>query len=121
MSKLFSTKTHAALDYLSVALCYGVPRLCRWDETARALGTAGAVATLAYSGTTRYAGGAVRVLPMHTHLTLDALQGMTFLGAAAVLTKEPPVVRLAMAGYGLFALFASQATETRSPEEAVMS
>lgn len=49
-----------------------------------------------------------------TSLAVDAAQGVGFLAAAAVLTREPPAARLAMAGYGLFAL-AVVALSDRAP------
>ena len=48
---------------------------------------------------------------MREHLALDALQGAAFCTAAAVLDREPPEVRLFLAGYGLFALAAATLTE----------
>src|SRR5690606_6719416 len=44
-------------------------------------------------------------------LLFDALQGAGFLAAAALLDRQPPGVRLALGGYGLFSLAAALMTD----------
>jgi hypothetical protein len=54
----------------------------------------------AYSLLTRYGREAARPPSMRQHVVLDAVQGAGFCAAAALLDREPPGVRLALAGYG---------------------
>ena len=65
---------------------------------------AAAVGSAAYALATDYEWGAAPMLTMDQHLAIDAAQGIGFLAAAALLSDEPRDARLAMAGYGLFAL-----------------
>ena len=111
--KLFSTRTHGVLDYLSVGLLSALPRALGWDKTVTRLLTGSALVTLVYSLVTRYELGAVKVLPMPAHLTLDGISGLTLCAAAGVLSGEPRPVRLALLGLGLFEITASLTTETQ--------
>ena len=114
--KLFSTRTHGVLDYASVVLLLVVPRALGWSGRVTNLLTGSALATLAYSLTTRYELGAVKLLPMPAHLALDRSSGVTLVAAGAGWTDEPPAVRASLIGLGLFEVFASLATETQPSE-----
>jgi hypothetical protein len=73
---------------------------------------AAGLGTAAYSLMTRYEWGVGDgPLSMREHLALDGLQGAAFCLAAALLEDEPREVRLALAGYGLFALAAAALTD----------
>lgn len=105
---MIPTRAHAVLDYLSAGTLIFAPPLLGWRSgllAAAGLGTAG------YSAMTRYEGGLMGKLSMREHLALDAAQGAAFCAAALVLDKERREVRLALAGYGLFALAAAALTE----------
>ena len=115
--KLFSTKTHSVLDYASVVLLCVLPRKAGWSRIVKRLLTGSALATLGYSLTTRYELGAVKVIPMPTHLALDRTSGISLCLAAAALTDEPNSVRLALLGLGLFEITASLTTETQPCSE----
>lgn len=72
-----STRTHGMLDYLTGATLLAAPRMLGLDDVpaaARVLRIAGGGAT-AYSLLTDYELGAVKVIPMHVHLALDAASG----------------------------------------------
>jgi hypothetical protein len=112
---MISTRTHGALDYLSAAALVAGPRLLGWRSALAGPLAAVGLGTAAYSLLTRYEWGVADALTMREHLALDALQGAAFCGAAALLDREAPEVRLALAGYGLFALAAAALTE-RAPE-----
>jgi hypothetical protein len=110
--KLFSTKVHGVLDYGTVINLPILFRLLRGNGTTLRLADGGAVFVLIYSLLTRYELGAFRVLPMKGHFALDALLGAALCGHALGHPEERPAVRAALAGLGLFSLFASATTET---------
>jgi hypothetical protein len=114
--KLFSTKFHGVLDYATVVALPVLFRTLGANEAVRRVADGGAVATLLYSLFTRYELGAFKTLPMPAHLALDALLGATLCGTAAREGSEGSAVRGALAGLGLFSLFASVVTETKQGE-----
>ena len=111
--KLFSTRTHGVLDYSSVVLLSVLPRRTGWSRRVTHLLTVSALATFGYSVMTRYELGLIKVIPMPAHLTLDRTSGIALCLAAAALTDEPNLVRLALLGLGLFEITASLTTETQ--------
>lgn len=114
---MIPTRTHGALDYLSAAALLSASQVLDGGSgLGRSLAAAG-LGTAAYSLATRYEWGVAGALSMRQHLALDALQGAAFCTAALVLDREPPEVRLALAGYGLFSLAAAALTE-REPRPA---
>ena len=114
--KLFSTKTHGALDYASVVLLLVLPRVLGWSGRVTGLLTGSALTTLVYSLTTRYELGLIKVIPMPAHLALDRTSGVALCAAGAGFTDEPPAVRLALVGLGLFEVAASLTTKTQPSE-----
>ncbi len=108
---LFSTRTHGVLDYASVVLLLALPRVAGWSRPVTHLLTGSALATLVYSLLTRYELGAAKLLPVPAHLALDRTSGVALCAAGGVMADEPPVVRAALAGLGLFEVFASLTTE----------
>lgn len=113
--RFVSTKTHGVLDYLSVGTLVAVPRLLGWSPRVTNLLTGAATGTLVYSLLTRYELGLKGVLPMTTHLTLDALSGALLCAAPALLPDEDDVVVAALVGFGAFELGAALTTKTESP------
>lgn len=111
-TRLISTKTHGAIDYLAVPMLLALPRVFGWSPRATRFLTVAAAGTLAYSLLTRYELGAKQVLPMTTHLALDGVNGLLTMAAPVVLGEERRSVRLAMLGIGAFELAASMLTET---------
>ena len=115
--KPISTDLHGAIDYGAGALALAVPRALGGSDTAIAVGNTAAVFAGTYAAVTRFERGVVPVLTMKQHLVLDAVFGIGFLAAAALLKDDKPAVRIAFAGFGLFALWASRNTEEMSPME----
>ena len=115
MKKPISTRVHGVLDYMTAAFLHTLPRVMGWSPTVTGLLDAAGGAATAYSLMTRYELGAVRVLPMKAHLTLDALTGGAMIGAALLLEDEDPEVRATLAGIGLWEIGAALLTQTRSP------
>jgi hypothetical protein len=110
--KLFSTRTHGMLDYVTAAKLVALPRMLGWSEGLTQWMTGMAIGTTAYSALTRYELGAVKVLPMQGHLALDFLNGLTFCAAPLLFPKENTTVKAALVGIGLFEIAASLMTET---------
>jgi hypothetical protein len=112
MAKLFSTKTHGALDYLTVGTLLTLPRAMGWSSGVTQWLTGMALGTLTYSAVTRYELGLLKWLPVKGHLTLDALNGGLFCMAPLIFPNESSTVKATLVGMGLFEIMASLTTET---------
>jgi hypothetical protein len=109
--KLFSTKTHGVLDYTSVVALLALPRTMGWSKNVTNVLTASALGTLVYSLLTRYELGALKVLPVKTHLGLDALSGLLLAIAPFVFLREKQNVNKTLLGIGLFEISAALLTD----------
>ena len=109
--KLFSTKTHGVLDYTSVVALLALPRTMGWSKHVTNILTASALGTLVYSLLTRYELGARKVLPVKTHLGLDALSGLLLAIAPFVFLREKQNVNTTLLGIGLFEISAALLTD----------
>ncbi len=112
MAKIFSTRTHGVLDYLTVGQLFTLPRMFQWSDGAKQWMTVMALGTLANSLVTRYEYGPLKLLPMQGHLTIDFLQGLLFCAFPLLFPRESTGVKATAVGFGLFSIFASLATET---------
>ncbi len=112
MAKLFSTRTHGVLDYLTVAQLFSVPRIFGWSEGATQWMTGMSLGTLANSVVTRYEYGPLKLMPMQGHLAVDFLQGLLFCAFPLLFPKESTGVKATVVGFGVFSIFASLSTET---------
>lgn len=110
--KLFSTKAHGVLDYLSVGTLLALPRMLGWSEGVKMLLTNAAIGTLGYSLLTKYELGLWKKLPMKGHLALDAMSGAMLLAAPLMFPDEDGSVKGALVGLGIFELTAALTTET---------
>lgn len=113
MMKMFSTKTHGVLDYLTVGQLLALPRMLGWSKGVTQWMSAMALGTLAYSLITRYEFGPIKLLPMKGHLTLDFINGLTFCAAPLIFPEEDTTVQATLVGIGLFEIVASLTTETQ--------
>lgn len=113
MAKLFSTKTHGALDYLTVGTLLTLPRAMGWSTGVTQWLTGMALGTLTYSAVTRYELGLLKWLPVKGHLTLDALNGGLFCMAPLIFPNENTTVKATLVGMGLFEIMAALSTETQ--------
>jgi hypothetical protein len=113
MAKLFSTKTHGVLDYLTAGQLLLVPRALGLSTTVTTLMQTMGVATAVYSLVTRYELGVLKLLPMPAHLALDVLGGLSFGAAVFALGDESPAVRAMLASIGAFEVFAGLSTQTQ--------
>ncbi|QIN77919.1 hypothetical protein GBA65_04615 [Rubrobacter marinus] len=75
-TRVIPTQVHAVLDYVTGGALVAAPRLLGMHGTTagKVLDLAGGIAT-AQSLLTDYELGLVKVIPMRTHLTLDAASG----------------------------------------------
>lgn len=110
--KLFSTKTHGIVDYVTAGALVALPRIAGWSEEVTRFMTVMALGTVAYSALTDYECGVVKALPMTGHLVLDGSSGALFCAAPLVFPDEAASVKVTLVGIGLFELMASLCTET---------
>jgi hypothetical protein len=110
--KLFSTKVHGVIDYLTAIVLFALPRLLGWGSNVTTLLTIMALTTLVYSLATRYELGLFKVLPMKGHLLLDALSGVLLLGAGFLFQNDGNNVLIILLLLGLFEIGAALLTET---------
>lgn len=113
-----STRTHAFLDLATAGFALAFPRLLGASNRFTNIMTAVALGKLGYGLLTRHELGVVRVLPMKTHLTLDAIAGAATSALPFVLDEEEnPAVTACAVGLGLSDIAAASITETRSKPE----
>ena len=110
--KLFSTRMHGVLDYLTAGTLLTLPRALGWSQSVTRLLTNAGIGTIGYSLLTRYELGLVKVLPMQGHLILDAMSGAMLCGAPLLFPDEDTSVKGALVALGLFELTAALMTET---------
>ena len=110
--KLFSTKAHGVVDYLSVGTLLALPRMMGWSQGVTTLLTNAAIGTLGYSLLTKYELGLWKTLPMKGHLALDAMSGVMLMAAPLMFPDEDTTVKGALVGLGIFELTAALTTET---------
>lgn len=113
MAKLFSTKTHGVLDYLTAGQLLFLPQILGLKPELSRFVQAMGMMTALYSLLTRYELGAVKLLPMPAHLALDMIGGVSFGVAALVSDDESSAARTTLAALGVFEIFAGLSTETR--------
>jgi hypothetical protein len=75
MRKRISTKTHAFLDYLTIAKFLLLPRVMNFSPAVTNGMTAVGLVKLAYTLLTKHEGGVYKVLPMKAHLAMDVAGG----------------------------------------------
>ncbi len=110
--KLFSTRMHGVLDYLTAGTLLTLPRALGWSQGVTRLLTNAGIGTIGYSLLTRYELGLVKMLPMQGHLILDAMSGAMLCGAPLLFPDEDTSVKGALVALGLFELTAALTTET---------
>lgn len=113
MEKLFSTKVHGILDYVTAGTLVALPRIFGWSDKVRMFMDGSALGLTAYSALTRYEVGLVKTLPMKGHLILDALSGLSFCAAPLLFPDEDDLVVGTLVAFGLWEIAASLSTETQ--------
>src|SRR5215218_8485710 len=97
-----STRVHGILDYAVGAAIAALPHMIKCKRSTKRILEAAGVGAGAYSMLTDYERGVFKVLPMETHLALDALSGAGLITAAALMSDETPSNRALLAGIGAF-------------------
>jgi uncharacterized membrane protein len=119
MFRPIPTNVHGILDYLTAPTLFVLPRMMKWNEGLTNTMTGASLGMLGYSMMTRYELGLFKVLPMKTHLILDAVAGATLVVTPFVVQK--PLQRTLLnvgvtVGVGLFEIAASLMTQTEPSE-----
>jgi len=110
-----STRTHAYLDIATAGFALAFPRLLGARKPFTKIATGMALGKIGYTLLTRHELGVVRVIPVKTHLALDAVAGSALAALPFVLEeKESSAVTACAVGMGLFDIAAAPLTETKS-------
>lgn len=122
--RVIPTSVHGVLDYATGSVLLAAPELLGLKDAPRAALTtrlAGAGAT-AYSLTTDYELGVIRVLPMPVHLALDAMSGALLAASPWLLGYARNGVRywLPHALVGASEILAALTTKTQPPRRRAM-
>ena len=115
--KLFSTRAHGVLDYLTAGALLTLPRSLGWGRDTTRLLTAAGLGTLAYSLLTRYELGLFKLLPIPAHLALDIAGGATLMAAPMFLRDEDADVAAVVTAIGMYEIAAALATEWRPADD----
>ena len=110
---MISPRLHGALDYLVAAGLALLAREGRFSPDVTQVLRTAAPATVAYSALTDYELGLVPALSLRQHLAIDVLNGLGFMAAGALMSREQPGVRAMLAGIGLSELAVVALTDTR--------
>jgi hypothetical protein len=105
------TVVHGVLDVGTAAMLAAMPRRLGASPALSGLLMGKALGILAYSLCTRYELGLIKVLPMRSHLALDAMAGAGACVLPLLFSNEPAAVRLWLLGTGAFELFATFSTD----------
>ena len=110
---MISPRLHGVLDYLVAAGLALLAREGRFSPDVTQVLRTAAPATAAYSALTDYELGLVPVLSLRQHLVVDALSGVGFMAAGALMSRERPGVRAMLVGIGLSELAVVALTNAR--------
>jgi hypothetical protein len=110
--KPISSRTHAILDYLTVAKMLAIPRILGARPAVTSAVTALALTKLAYAMLTDHEGGIIRKIPLRTHLMLDAAGGAGLIAVPFLLDEDNDIVTWSLVALGLFDIAAAPMTQT---------
>jgi hypothetical protein len=122
MFRPIPTNVHGVIDYLTAPTLFVLPRMMKWNEGLTNTMTGASLGMLTYSMMTRYELGLFKLLPMKTHLALDAVAGASL--AVAPFFVQKPLQRTLLnvgvtAGMGLFEIAMALLTQTEPSEVSV--
>lgn len=86
--RFISTAIHGILDYVVGLIVIGLPFLLQIDGTPRAITIVLGLLVILYSAVTDYELGALRILRIRVHLTLDVLFGAGMLMVPSILDLQ---------------------------------
>lgn len=88
MYRPISTRTHGIIDLIFSGTLIALPLVFKWNRRATRLAISGAAATLANTLMTNFELGAVKLLPMKAHLSIDAGEASVLLSARKILSDD---------------------------------
>src|SRR5688500_1665351 len=112
MQKLISTRTHGVLDYLTGGLALVLPRLLPCNDSTKNIVTLMALGKLGYSMLTRHELGLYKLIPMQTHLAVDAIAGAGMCAIPFMTDEDDPATIACCVGMGLLDIAAAPLTKT---------
>jgi hypothetical protein len=112
MNRPISTKTHAVLDYVTIAKFLLLPRVMGFSKTVTNGLAAVALVKLAYTMLTRHELGIHKVLPMKAHLAMDVAGGAMICALPFMAGDEDKTEIGACVAMGAFDILAAPLTET---------
>ncbi len=113
MNRPISTRTHGMIDYAFATALIGLPFALGWSGRATKLSVGSGLATLGLSLMTRYEFGLFPVLPMKTHLGIDAAESSMLMGAPRLLRGADSSAGRILAVMGLIGGAVGSLTQTR--------
>ena len=113
--QVISTNTHGILDFLTAGFALAFPRVLNCSQRFTNAVTTLALGKLAYAMLTRHELGVKKVIPMPTHLVLDAIGGATLCALPYVLEEENESAANAALAMGVFDILAAPMTQARAP------
>jgi hypothetical protein len=117
MPRPISTRTHGVIDYITSGTLMALPFLLGWEGRARGLALGAGIATLGTSLMTNYEYGAVKLLPMKAHLSIDAAQASALMSAPKIMNGDGRWAGRILAMIGAMESAVGAMTKTHSPEE----
>ncbi len=116
MPRPISTRTHGIIDLIFSGTLFALTFILKWNARARNIALGGAAATLGNTLMTNFEFGAVKVLPMKAHLSIDAGEASVLLSAPKIISDDKWAARLLMM-MGAMETTVGALTRTRSPLE----
>lgn len=110
--RFLPTAVHGVIDYLAGIVILALPWLLDWEDSAKTIMTILGLGVILYSLLTDYELGVARVIPMSTHLLLDALGGVILIIAPFIFGIDDTTTRTVMIILGIFEVGASLITQT---------
>lgn len=117
MMRPISTRVHGMIDYAYAGVLIGLPFALGWRGRAAQLSIGTGLATLGLSMLTRYEYGAWPVLPMKTHLAIDAAESSMLMSAPKMLGNPDAGAGRILATLGAMGAVVGSMTKTESPLE----
>lgn len=115
--RFIPTKIHGAIDYTVGSLMTSSPLLGVKGSIENAIPVTMGIGATIYSLFTDYEMGAVKTIPMKTHLTLDIMSGAFLLASPFIFKNMDKKAKISFAALGLFEIAAGLFTKLEPEEE----
>ena len=110
--RFLPTSVHGVIDYVAGIVILVLPWIFDWEDSAKVIMTILGLGVILYSLLTDYELGVARVIPMPTHLLLDALGGIVLIVAPFIFGIDDTTTRTVMIILGILEVGASLITQT---------